>query len=158
MTVALCEVGVGRRLVAVLLDLGVAAILFVMLNVVLYKFGMLSAPKGSSLSPLLAVWSHAGPLVAFFGTLCALVVLSWSLIGGTPGALLIGINVVRERDGCTAGILRCTARLTAIFALAGLGVFSARRGRRAWYDRMTGMRAVREDELTNDLAHYLARS
>ena len=145
------EAGVAPRLAALLLDAGIIVVLFAALNLVLHKFGVLPALEVSQPSPLLALWSQAGPWIALTAILGCLVILAWAVAAGTPGALLMGLNVLRVRDRCRAGVLRCAWRLVICVALCGLGFLGAWRGKRALHDRLSGTRVVREDEST---LHY----
>ena len=150
------EAGVGLRLVALLLDALIAVFAFALFNVVLAKFGVLAPLKQSQPSPLVELWQHASPWLALLGAMCALVILAWSLAAGTPGALLMGVNVVRNRDGQRVGLTRGACRLIISVALGGLGFIGAWRGQRALHDRICGTRAVREDESTAGVADYAA--
>ena len=151
------EAGMGLRLAALLLDAAIALLAFALLNVVLSKFGVLASLKDSQISPLVEFWQHAGPWIPLIVAICLLVVLMWSLAAGTPGALLMGVNIVCKVDGRRVGLARSVCRLIVSVGLVGVGFIGASRGQRALHDRICGTRTVRENELTHSIADYAAR-
>lgn len=84
--------------------------------------------------------------------LALLLMLAFRLsLGATPGYLVLGLQVLRERDGsqCGAGLVVARGLALAVaLAPLGLGVLSAlwRRDGRGLHDRITGTRVVCEDE------------
>lgn len=156
-SIELREAGFGLRVAAILIDALIVLIVFVILNVALYKFGILGTVEDSQHSPLFVVWGFEAPWFVLFAVLCASLVVSWATISGSPGDLLLGLNVVRSRDGARAGAVRCMWRLMVSVSLLGFGFLGARRGKRALHDRLSGTRMVREDESTFSIAYYRAR-
>lgn len=156
-SIELREAGFGLRIAAILIDASIVLILFALLNMALYKFGVLGTVEDSQRSPLLVVWRSEVPWLAGFAVLCASMVVSWATISGSPGDLLLGLNVVRSRDGTRAGLVRCTWRLLVSMSLLGFGFLGTWRGKRALHDRLSGTRMVREDESTFSVAYYRAR-
>jgi uncharacterized RDD family membrane protein YckC len=151
------EAGIGTRVLAMLIDALIGVFVFALLNVVLYKFGVLGSVADSQNSPLLDVWKYSEPWLFGLAVSCLATVLSWTIISGSPGDLLLGLNVVRSRDGARAGLVRCTWRLLISVSLLGFGLLGAWRGKRAWHDRLSGTRMVYEDESTLSVAYYRAR-
>ncbi|MFT5446056.1 MAG: putative RDD family membrane protein YckC [Gammaproteobacteria bacterium] len=151
------EAGFGLRIAAILIDASIVLIVFAILNVVLYKIGALGTIEDSQHSPLFVVWRYEESWLVGFAVLCASVVVTWTTISGSPGDLLLGLNVVRSRDDARAGLVRCTWRLMVSISLLGFGFLGAWRGKRALHDRLSGTRLVREDESTFSVAYYRAR-
>ena len=156
-SVAPLEAGIGLRLAALLLDSAIAVLAFALLNVVLSKFGVLASLKDSQVSPLVEFWQHSSPWITLVVANCVLVILMWSFAAGTPGALLMGVNIVRKVDGRRVGLARSACRLIVSVGLVGFGFIGASHGQRALHDRICGTRTVRENELTHSVADYAAR-
>jgi uncharacterized RDD family membrane protein YckC len=150
------EAGIGLRVAALLLDLGIAVFGFALLNVVLSKFGVLAPLHSSQHSPLVELWQHSSPWLTLLVATCTLVIVAWTIAAGTPGAMLMGVNVVRNGDGRRVGLIRSALRLLVSVGLGGVGWFGAWRGQRALHDRICGTRTVREDESTRCVADYAA--
>jgi len=139
------DAGLGRRLAALALDVALALVGFAALNLLLYKTGVLAPPQRAA-AALAQLWL-GGPLPPAAAGAVALAVLGcWRWLAGTPGALLMGVNVVRARDGAAAGLGRLALRLAAALVLGGLGLLWALGGRAALHDRVSGTRLVIEDE------------
>ncbi len=147
------DAGLLRRLWALALDAALAATAFGLANLVLYKLGAGDgADLGQRVNALLTLWQRPQAGVPAALALAAAAVCGWRFLGGTPGGLLAGITVRRSRDGAYPGVLRSVCRLAVAVATGGIGLLFAAGGRRALYDRITGTRAVIEDEALVELA------
>ena len=141
-----CDAGICRRLAALVLDLCIAAAVLAFAALVLHKSGLagvLSADPDapSALWRAHRAWMFAGAALALAAVVC------WHVLGATPGGLLLGVSVRRAADGARAGYGRAAARLLLALALAGVGLLWSFKGRPALHDRLTGTRAVLEDEV-----------
>lgn len=150
------DAGICRRLAALLLDLGIAFVAFAFAALVLHKSGLAGAFAGDS-DVQFALWRTRLAWVAAGGLLVLAAVLGWRVLGGTPGGLLLGMSVCRVRDGAPPGYGRAAARLLLAVALAGLGLLWSFKGRPALHDRLTGTRAVLEDDVLCTLHDFEGR-
>lgn len=141
------DAGICRRLAALVLDLCIAAAVLAFVALVLHKSGLAGVPSGDPDAPS-ALWrAHRAWLFAGGALELVAAVLCWHVLGATPGGLLLGVSVRRAADGARAGYRRAAARLLLALALAGVGLLWSFKGRPALHDRLTGTRAVLEDEL-----------
>lgn len=140
------DAGLLRRLGALCLDLGLAVVGFGVLNLLLFKVGVLPVLAGDGEPMLAGVWTRPGVGQGAAVMVCVIVLACWRWLGATPGALLLGMVQVRARDGGRAGLARLIVRFAVAVGLAGLGLLWAARGRPALHDRLSGVRLVIEDE------------
>lgn len=149
---AACDAGLWRRVAGIALDLVIAAAGFAMLNVVLVKSGLVAgADVTHQVRALRALWLQPQGLALLVVACAAATVLAWRVLGGTPGAQLVGVRVCRARDGGRPGVTRAALRLAVAWTLLGLGLLWSLGGRRALHDRICGTRAVLEDEALLEL-------
>lgn len=148
------DAGICRRFAALVLDLCILLAVALFTALVLYKSGL--AGK-SGAHEALAPWPAPVTAMIVIGAFAAATVLAWRFIGGTPGSLLLGVVVCRAHDGARLGCLRGAARLLLAVGLAGIGTLWSFNGRLALHDRLSGTRAVLEDEALCTLADIEAR-
>jgi hypothetical protein len=147
------DAGICRRLAALVLDLCIAAAVLAFAALVLHKSGLAGALSGDLDAPS-ALWrAHRAWLFAG-GALALATVVCWHALGGTPGGLLLGVSVRRAADGARADYAVAAARLLLALVLAGIGLLWSFKGRPALYDRLTGTRAVLEDEVLYTLDDF----
>jgi hypothetical protein len=113
---------------------------------VLHKSGLAGAISDDPAAPS-ALWRAPATWIFVGGALVLAAVLCWHVLGATPGGLLVGVSVCSAADGARAGYRRAAARLLLAIALAGMGLLWSFKGRPALHDRLTGTRAVLEDEV-----------
>jgi uncharacterized RDD family membrane protein YckC len=145
------DAGACRRVAAMLLDVGIASAALAFCALLAQRSGVAAALAAGAGHP---GWHHAGVAAAIVTSLSLAIVLAWRHQGGTPGALLMGVTVVRAGDGARPGVARALARLLVAVGFAGAGLLWAVGGRPALHDRLTGTRAVLEDEALRPLADY----
>lgn len=80
------------------------------------------------------------------------IVLSWRLLGGSPGKLLLDLRIVDARGAGRPGLGRLTLRFVGYFVSAlplGLGFIWAlfNHDRRTFHDLLSGTRVVVVDEI-----------
>lgn len=139
------DAGICRRLAALVLDLCIAAAVLACAALVLHKSGLAAVLSGERDAPS-ALWRAYGAWMFAGGALALAAVVCWHVLGGTPGALLLGVSVRRAADGARVGYAVAAARLLLALALLGVGLLWSFKGRPALHDRLTGTRAVLEDE------------
>jgi hypothetical protein len=136
------DAGLLRRLAALALDVVLLGLGLAAVAVLLWKSGGAGVLQTQGLAPgssgVRGVW---GPTVALT---CVAVAAAWRLLGGTPGALLLGAVVCRrgERPGWPRSMLR----LMLALATGGIGLLWCLGGRPALHDRLSGTRLLIEDE------------
>jgi hypothetical protein len=140
------DAGLARRVGAVVLDTGVLLVLFAALNLLLFKLGVLDALSDDGAPRLSGLWLRPGVIQCALLLVCIGVLGCWRWLGGTPGASLSGIVVVRARDGARAGMARLLVRMMVAYGMAGTGLLWSLGGRPALHDRVSGTRVVVEDE------------
>lgn len=136
------DAGICRRLAALILDLCIALAVLAFLALLLHRSGLAAALSGEPGAP----WHTAAGWAVPVGAIAVAAVIGWRHLGGTPGAALLGISVRCARDGACPGYGRAAARLLLALATAGLGLLWSFNGRPALHDRLSGTRAVLEDE------------
>jgi len=140
------DAGLGARAAALLVDSAMLACAFAAANLVLWKSGLAGALGAQSVAGLLALWGRAEVLAALAIVAALAVVAAWRALGGTPGALLLGVTLVSAEEGGRPGLPGTLARLLAALALGGVGLLWSAGGRPALHDRLSGVRLVIEDE------------
>lgn len=140
------DAGICRRLAALFLDLCIALAVLLFAALVLHQSGLSGALAGEPDAPS-ALWRSRLAWVSVGTVLALAAVIGWRVLGGTPGGLLLGVSICRMRDGARPGYGRAAARLLLALALAGVGLLWSFKGRPALHDRLTGTRAVLEDDV-----------
>lgn len=140
------DAGLGRRAAAVLVDGVLLACAFAALNLVLWKSGLAAALAADADAGVLEVWRRPDVALASAAGVALCVLLAWRVLGGTPGALLMGMVLLPPAGG-RPGLARAALRLLAVAATGGLGILWSLGGRAALHDRVSGLRLVVEDEL-----------
>lgn len=150
------DAGFTRRVGALALDAAIALTAFAVINLALYKLGLIVAPAGDPSHPL-AGWLRPGVMAGVAAAVSVGLIASWRWLQGTPGALLMGANVVRAADGASAGSIRLVLRLAVALLLGGVGLLWSLGGRAALHDRLSGTRLVLEDDSLVALADLAAK-
>jgi len=140
------DAGLLRRVGALMMDTVLAACAFAAVNLVLWKSGVAAALAPHPDSAVLDLWARPDAAAAAAGALALAVPLAWRALGGTPGALLLGV-VLESRSGGRPGLLRACVRFVVSLALGGLGLLWSLGGRPALHDRASGTRLVVEDDV-----------
>ena len=134
------DAGLLRRLMSVALDLSMLLAVLVV--------GTVMARHAAGAEAMAELGDLASAMVLTLAACASVMVLAaWRWAGGTPGTRLMGMVLVRARDGRPGGLARLLVRFFTALATGGLGVLWARGGRSALYDRASGMRLIIEDEL-----------
>lgn len=140
--------GFGRRLVAGLLDVALAVIIFA--TFVLLRFA--SEENASHASTLVEGLSGLRASVPWLGAMIFTTqVLFWTFLGATPGMLLLGSQILRADSGRPLSLPRSCLRCIGLWiGLACLGVGVAwsiwDRRRQGLHDKLAGSVVVKEDE------------
>jgi uncharacterized RDD family membrane protein YckC len=140
--------GIGRRLLAGLVDLALMLVVVVTL-VVLGVASDGNSPRASALiADLSGLRSHG---LWLLGIIFSAQALFWTFLAATPGMLLLGCQVLRVGSGRRLSLPRSLVRGAGLWlGLAGLGVgvlwtiWDPRH--QGLHDKLAGSVVVREDE------------
>lgn len=140
--------GFGRRLLAALIDVGLALILFVTLVLLRLASGE-NPPRASAFLEGLFGLRASAPWL--FAMIFSAQTLFWSLLGATPGMLLMGSQVLRADSGRYLSLQRSLFRCIGLWlglGCLGVGVLWSIWDRRhqGLHDKLVGSVVVKEDE------------
>ena len=141
-------VGIGRRVLAGLIDLALVVIIVVTLSL-LGLASEQSPPERSALLAELAALRSSSPW--WLAVIFLAQTLFWSFLAATPGMLLLGVQVLRSDTGKPLSLARSLARGVGLWlgvACLGAGILWSiwDPRHRALYDKLLGSVVVREDE------------
>jgi uncharacterized RDD family membrane protein YckC len=131
-------VGFGTRLMAVLLDSVIFFVGYIALFFVTLFFLTFEDPE--ELSFAFVMFSNLAPI--------AVILAFWTLLGGTPGKLMMGIRIVNIHTGKNVSIFRGLWRYVS-YMISSFPLFFGffwvlwDRENKAWHDHLSGTAVVR---------------